>query len=209
MGTFSADWISLIVVGFGTLFLIGELLVNMRGVFGLLGVGFITLYFLTYLDPSMFVLMMVIYFIGILLIIIDGKIINDGTLATIGAVCMILSVGLSSPNWTAGLYAIIGVLLGGGSSLAFLRVFKHRKLWSKLTLVDQLTDENGYSTVKDTHRDLLGQKGITITDMRPVGTIRVNEQEYSAVSSGQWIAKQTEVKVTHVDGTKILVSKIN
>ncbi|MFB1050799.1 NfeD family protein [Paraliobacillus sp. JSM ZJ581] len=203
------SWISFVIVGLGTLFLIGELLVNMRGFFAILGFGFIAIYFLNYLEPNMFMIMLIIYLIGILLIIIDGKLINDGTLATIGVICMVLSVGLSSPNWTAGLFAVSGVFVGGVSSLAFLKVFKKRKMWGKLALIDQLTEEKGYSTMNRSYKMLVGEKGDTLTDMRPVGTIRVNGEDYSAVSNGQWIEKGTPITVKQVDGTKILVEQLN
>ncbi|WP_095742882.1 NfeD family protein [Sediminibacillus massiliensis] len=206
MEPFSSDWISFIITGLGTLFLLGEVLVNMKGFFGLLGFGFITVYFLSFLEPGTFILMMVIYLIGLLLIIIDGKLLNDGTLAVIGAVCMVLSVGLSSPNWTAGLYAVIGVVIGGACSLMFLKVFKRRDMWTKLALVDQLTEDKGYSTMNVSYSELVGKQAVTMTDMRPVGTIKVDGAEYSAVSNGQWIPKDSVVKITQVDGTKILVT---
>ncbi|SDK54366.1 NfeD family protein [Sediminibacillus albus] len=207
MEGFSADWICFIITGLGTLFLFGELLINMRGLFGLLGLGFITVYFLSYLAPGAFIAMLVIYLVGLLLIIIDGKLLNDGTLATIGAVCMILSIGLSSPNWTAGLYGIIGVIVGGFCSLFFLKVFKRRDMWTKLALADQLTGDKGYNSMNQTYEMLLGRQGLTLTDMRPVGTIKIGESEYSAVTNGQWIERNTPVQVIQVDGTKILVSK--
>lgn len=53
MEVLSADWVALVVTGLGTLFLFGELLVNMKGFFGLLGFGFITVYFLSVVEPSM------------------------------------------------------------------------------------------------------------------------------------------------------------
>nr|WP_182200579.1 NfeD family protein [Paraliobacillus salinarum] len=201
------SWISFVIVGLGTLFLVGELLVNMRGLSAILGFGFISIYFLNYLEPNMFFIMLIIYLTGILLIIIDGKLINDGTLATIGVICMVLSVGLSSPNWTAGLFAVSGVFVGGVSSLFFLKVFKKRKMWGKLALLDQLTEEKGYSTMNRSYKALVGETGNTLTDMRPVGTIRVKDTDYSAVSNGQWIEKGTPIIVKQVDGTRILVEK--
>lgn len=207
MEIFTANWISFVITGLGTLFLLGEVLVNMKGVFGLLGIGFITVYFLSFLDPGMFVVMMVIYLIGLMLIVIDGKIINDGTLATVGIALMIVSVGLSSPDWVAGLYAVIGVLIGGFSSLGFLKVFKQRPMWKKMALIDSLTEEKGYSTMNTAYKNLLGKEALTMTDMRPVGTIRIDHAEYSAITNGQWIKKDTPVTVVKVDGTRILVEK--
>ncbi|MBM7569650.1 NfeD family protein [Aquibacillus albus] len=208
MSSLSADWLSFIVVGLGTLFLLGEILVNMKGFFGLLGLGFITVYFMSYLDPGMFILLMIVYFLGIVLIIIDGKLINDGTLATIGVVCMIISVGLSSPNWVAGTYAVIGIIIGGLCSLFFLKVFKKRDMWTKLTLLDRMTGEQGYNTMNKSYEALLNKTGVTVTDMRPIGTIKIEDKEYSAITNGHWIKSGTPIKVDHVDGTRILISKI-
>ncbi|REJ10598.1 NfeD family protein [Halobacillus trueperi] len=205
---FTYDWIALFITFLGTMFLIGELLVNMRGVFAIIGFGFITVYFSGYLETEMFIVMMLVYFLGIILMIIDGKLLNDGTLAVIGAVTMIIAVGFSAPNWVAGLYSVIGVILGGAASLLFLKVFKHRKMWSKMALNDQLSSEMGYNSMNEKYQYLLDQKGEALTDMRPVGTIRIEDEEYSAVSNGQWITSGDKIKVVKVDGTKILVKKL-
>ncbi|MDC3415535.1 NfeD family protein [Aquibacillus salsiterrae] len=204
----AADWLSFVIVGFGTLFLIGELFVNMKGFFGLLGIAFISVYFLSYLDPSMFFMMILLYFLGILFIVIDGKLLNDGTLATIGALCMIVSVGITAPSWVSGTYAVIGVLIGGITSLVFLKVFPKRRMWTKLALLDRLTKEAGYSTMNQTYEALTNKIGIAVTDMHPVGTITIDGTDYSAISGGQWIPKNSTVIVKQVDGTKILVSKV-
>ncbi|MBH0229889.1 nodulation protein NfeD [Halobacillus sp. KCTC 3957] len=198
-----------IITFLGTMFLIGELLVNIRGIFAVLGLGFITVFFSTYLEPQMIILMMLVYFFGLLLIVIDGKVVNDGTLATIGATVMIIAVGFSAPNWVAGLYSVIGVVFGGFSSLIFLKVFEKRDVWSKITLMDQLSSEMGYNSMKDTYQELVNKKGKALTDMRPVGTVQIDGEEYSAVSNGQWIKKEDEVQVVSVDGTKILVKKLS
>ncbi|SFA70712.1 NfeD-like C-terminal, partner-binding [Lentibacillus halodurans] len=209
MDVFSLDWIGFILTGFGTLFLIGELLVNMRGFFGLIGMGFIIVYFAVYLETGSFIIMLIIYLIGILLIMLDGKVVNEGTLAIIGLACMLMAVALAAPSIFASMYAVIGVLIGGFSSLLFLKVFKRRDMWSKLTLKDQLTSEKGYNAMNQDYEKLLGQSGMTLSDLRPVGTIRVNHKNYSAVSNAEWISKDSEIKVVHVDGTKILVEKTN
>ncbi|WP_430785236.1 NfeD family protein [Virgibacillus flavescens] len=208
MEIFSSQWIGLVITGLGTLFLLGEVWVNMRGVFGLLGIGFITVYFSVYLETGSFIIMLIIYFAGLLLIILDGKLINDGTLATIGLGCMLASVAISAPTLAAGLYAVIGVLVGGFSSLLFLKVFKHRDLWTKITLKDRLTNEAGYNSLNTEYGELLHQKGIALNNLRPVGTIRINNKDYSAVTNGQWIIKDTPIEVVMVDGTKILVEAI-
>ncbi|RCW65356.1 NfeD family protein [Saliterribacillus persicus] len=208
MWELTADWMSFFIVGLGTMFLIGEVLVNAKGIFSILGLSFITVYFASYLDPSMFFIMMMIYIIGLMLIIIDGKILNDGTLAVIGAIAMIISVGFSSPNWVAGLYAVLGVAIGGFSALLFLKVFKKRQMWTKIALFDQLTEDRGYSSMNQGYKNLIGKEGKTITPMRPIGTIEIDGKGYSAISEGRWMEKDKPVVVTQVDGTRILVEEL-
>ncbi|MYL28936.1 MULTISPECIES: NfeD family protein [Halobacillus] len=203
------DWIALLITFFGTMFLIGELLVNMRGIFAVLGLGFITVFFSSYLAVDMFIIMMFVYFLGLTLMIIDGKLINDGTLATIGAAAMITAVGFSAPTWTAGLYSVIGVIAGGFAALVFLKVFKRRNMWNKMALNDQMTSEMGYNSMNETYQKLLGKTGTARTDMRPSGTIEIEGEDYSAVSNGQWIYKDQPVTVASVDGTKIMVKKVH
>lgn len=204
----NSDWIGLFIAGFGTMFLIGEILVNARGIFALIGIGLIVYYFYHFLiDPSTFVIMIIIYFIGLLLIIVDGKVVNDGTLATLGLAGMILSVALAAPNFYAGLYAVIGIIIGGAASFLFLKVFKSRNMWSKIALKDRLTKEAGYTSLNKEFEQLVGREGVTLTDLRPVGTIQIEGKDYSAISNAQWIKKGTPVTVVEVDGTKILVKE--
>src|SRR5699024_5278084 len=115
MGILKLEWIGVLITGLGTLFLFGEILVNARGIFGLLGVGFMTVYFTVYMEPNSLLLIISIYIIGLLLIVIDGKVVNDGTLATLGAASMLLAVGLAADSLVAGLYAVIGVIIGGAA----------------------------------------------------------------------------------------------
>ena|SRR5690625_558404 len=200
------DWIGLVIVGLGTFFLIGEMLVNMRGIFALLGLFSIISYFYIYtIDLTTFITMVVIYFIGLLLIFIDGKLLNDGTLGVLGLVGMIFSVAITAPNLYAGLYAVLGIIIGTACSFLLLKLFKRRNTWSKIMLKDRLTKEDGYTTLNKEYEQLVGKKALTITDMRPVGTIEVDGKQYSAVSNGTWIQKGTEVEIIEVDGTKILV----
>ena len=201
---------SFVIVGLGTMFLIGEVLVNMRGVFALLGIFFMTLFFYTHIpNMSMIIIMFIIYLVGLILIVIDGKVLNDGTLTTLGIVSMIISVSIAAPNLASGIYSVIGIVIGAVLSLTFLKLFKKRKMWGKLALKDRLTTEKGYTTLTEEYTQLVGQTGTTLTDLRPSGTISINEKEYSAISTGNWIHKNEKIHVIDVDGTKIQVELID
>src|SRR5690625_2289465 len=152
------SWMGFIIVGLGTMFLIGELLVNMRGVFAIFGVIFITVYFYAYLnEPASFMVLLAIYFIGLILILIDGKLLNDGTLAVLGLVAMVLAVVIAAPDIYTGIYAVIGVIVGIAISFSFLKVFKRREMWGKIALKDRLTKEEGYSSINKEYEQLVNK----------------------------------------------------
>ncbi len=45
------NWLPVFMTGLGTMFLIGEILVKTKGILFLLGAGFISTFFISYLDP--------------------------------------------------------------------------------------------------------------------------------------------------------------
>src|SRR5699024_8228040 len=205
----AAGGVGFVAGGLGAVALLGGNLVNVRGLLASVAIGVTVFDFYDFLfDPFSLVSILIIAFVGILRIIIDGKVLNGGTLATLGLAGMILSVALAAPNFYAGLYSVIGVIVGGALSFAFLKVFKKRNMWSKIMLKDRLTEEAGYSSLNEEFAQLIGKEGIAMTDMRPVGTIMIGDKDYSGISNAQWIKKGTKVKVTQVDGTRILVKEV-
>ncbi|PKR79003.1 hypothetical protein CEY16_04440 [Halalkalibacillus sediminis] len=189
-------------------FLFGELIVKLKGLGAILGLGAITFYFSGHLSSFDLIWIMVTFAVGLLMVILDGKFINDGTIGVLGFIILIFSVGFAAPNWLLAVYSITGVIIGAFGSLFLMKVLPKRGMWTKIALFDQMTSDKGYNSMNDSYKELLNQEGITSTDLRPTGSIRVNDQEYSAVSKGKWIEKGKKVQVTNVDGTKILVEEI-
>ncbi|MFC5713390.1 NfeD family protein [Thalassorhabdus alkalitolerans] len=207
------DWLDNASVGFlvvflGTLFLVGELLVKMRGLFAVIGIVLMSLFFAYHIDAASGLWIVLLYGAGLGLIIFDGKVTGDGTIALLGALMMIMGIAVPAPGFLYGSLAAMGFILGALASTFFLRVFSRRELWSKITLKDKMTGDLGYNSINETYKDLVGQKGKTMTDFRPIGTIDIDGSQYSATSGGQWIKAGEEIEVIEVDGTRILVKKL-
>lgn len=201
--------LSLIVILFATMFVFGEVLVKAKGILAILGLGLITFYFSVFLDPSMVLIVGLVYGLGLILIFIDGELINDGLLGSVGVLLMIGSLAFASPNLTTGLYAFLGLLFGAGLSIVWLKILPRRALWSKVILADRLDSASGYNSVNPSYQSFVNRTVETTTDLRPVGRILVDDQEYSAISNGQFIAKGEQVEIISVDGTRILVEKLH
>ncbi|MGP4072492.1 NfeD family protein [Piscibacillus sp. B03] len=198
----------LIVTFLAMFFMLGELLVKLKGLGMILGAGFITFYFMSQSPTYNVWIMAFVFIIGLMLVVIDGKWLNDGTFGVVGLVLVLLSVAFAATSFTHALYSVAGVLLGSFSSLFLMKVLPRRDMWSKVTLLDQLTSEEGYNSLNETYKDLLHKEAITVTVLRPSGTIKLKDKEYSAVSNSKWIEQGKKVKVVTVDGTKIEVEEI-
>lgn len=196
-----------IVVFIGTLFLITEVLVKGRFLFGILGFLSISLYFYAHITEGHAMWMGITFVLGILFVVVDGKLIGDGTLAGIGLILMLASIAIPSPTFLYGLAVITAFILGVSASFLSMKYLPRRELWSKLALKDTLSSERGYNSMKEGYRELIGKEGVAETDFRPTGTIKIDEKLYSAVSEGRWIKKGTPLIVSHVSGVRILVQQ--
>ncbi|EGL82630.1 protein of unknown function DUF107 [Caldalkalibacillus thermarum TA2.A1] len=194
-----------IIVLAGTLLLFAEVLVKGRMVFGLLGLGAISLYFMAHMQEGQMMWMGILYLAGIMLIMIDGKFVGDGTVAALGLILMLVALAWPSPSILYGVGVAIAFVLGAAGSLMFLKFFPRREVWSKLTLKDSLSSEKGYNALNEGYKQLVGKEGIAQTDFRPTGTIKIEGKLYSATTEGIWVKKGTRLKVVKVSGTHILV----
>lgn len=195
------------IVFLGTVFLFGELLVKAKGTFVILGTAIMTAYFVHHLSSFSGVWVILLYIIGLLLILIDGKFINDGTLALIGIILMILGLALPSPGFVYGALVSMGLIVGAAASFLFLKIFPKRNMWAKMTLKERLTSDSGYNSINETYLDLVGKKGRTVTPFRPIGTIEIDGKQYSATSERQWLEIDEAIVVVSVDGTRIVIAK--
>ena len=71
-----------------------------------------------------------------------------------------------------------------------------------------LTDDtSGYNT-SVSYKDLLNKEGIADTYLRPSGFIIIDDKKYDAISDGEFIDKNSKLKVILVEVSKIVVKKI-
>ncbi len=61
---------------------------------------------------------------------------------------------------------------------------------------------------KDIHAGLEGKEAVTLTDMRPVGTIEIEGNRYEASSCGEYIEKNRKVKVIKIEADRVFIREI-
>ncbi|MDQ0158638.1 NfeD family protein [Alkalibacillus salilacus] len=192
-------------------FFFGEILIRMKGIGAIIGIITIGMYFSANLSSIDLILVGIGFAVGLGMIIADGKLLNDGILGIIGFIVLNFSIAFAAPDALSASYSIAGVILGSVCSLILLKVPKlpKRKMWGKMTLKDQLTSDQGYNSINDSHTKLIGKTGVTETVLRPTGTIVIDDERYDAVSQAEWIERGKTIKVISVDGTRILVERLD
>jgi membrane-bound ClpP family serine protease len=196
-----------LIVFLSGLLLVTEFLVKARGLAGITGLALLGLYAFAQ-NPTWNTWSIGLLLIGLLLLLLDGKLIQDGTIAGIGLIFMLIGLVIPTGDWLTG--TVVGLMwfMGIGMGFLSLKVLPRRDMWDKIVLKSALTRETGYSSVNQRYRDFIGKEAIALTDFRPSGTIELEGSRYSAITRGMWIKKGTRVQVVAVDGTRILVDEV-
>ncbi len=76
---------------------------------------------------------------------------------------------------------------------------------SPIALRRALSRASGVSSQDDTFDQLVGKRGVTKTDLRPAGKAVVDGQRLDVVSAGDFIANNSPVVVSMVNGNRVVV----
>lgn len=98
--------------------------------------------------------------------------------------------------------ALIGVII-----YILLKLIPRDRFKNTLILNSELNSEEGFSS-NESYDHLLGQRGVTITILRPSGKIKVAGEIYYVSSEDKFIEKDKQIIVIGVEGGKILVREV-
>jgi len=160
---------------------------------------------------------LLLFAVGIILLALEIFVIPGFGIAGIGGIALILlSLYLSlvgrmphpqdflNAAYTIGWSFLITIFLG----YIVLRIFPHTPFFNKLTLATVESAQEGFQSV-DTLPTLVGEKGIALNNLRPVGKAEINNIRIDVVTEGDYIRKDTPVIVTEVHGSRIVVREID
>lgn len=142
--------------------------------------------------------------IGLILIYFEFFV-PGGILAIIGGVFIILGLALFVWKQTHLFFVVIYIIL---LILALIFTIRYAlwKLKQKPALFSS-DDQEGYIASKfdDT---LIGSQGQALTDLKPSGHIKIDGEQYQAVSESSYIKKGETIKVISGEGARLVVKKI-
>jgi len=155
----------------------------------------------------MLYLAVALFILGLSLLITEMIVPGFGVPGIIGILSLILSVIvtlIAAPEY--GMIIAVGII--GTVIIIFMIMRKwltNKQAYSKIILEDVVGDE------KLEYEDLdyfLGKEGLTLTPLKPCGTVDFNGVRIETFSVGPYIPAKVRVKVIEVSNQKIIVQEI-
>ena len=149
--------------------------------------------------------------VGVALMVVEAFMPGFGVAGFFGIAAEIVAVILTFTSH--GLAAALVVLLIGVTVSALAVSFSLRSIAkgklsdSPMVLRETESADKGYSTSEDM-QVFLNKEGTATTVLRPTGMAEFNGVKLNVVSDGEFIPAGTPVRITAVEGARIIVHKI-
>ncbi|MDS1029447.1 NfeD family protein [Bacillota bacterium LX-D] len=208
----SSPYVSPLLLTIGIAGLIVEVFTIGFGIAGGVGLAALSLYFgasiiagLTGWETIL------IFLVGLILMLVEVLLIpGHGFAGVLGFVAVLISIFQAAPSLEQASVSIVIALIG--TILIAILSFKYlptRNVWKKLMLETHQDKTAGYVNIKSSLEELIGQQGVAITPLRPAGSALFGERRVDVVTEGDFIAPKSTVKVLKVEGTKVVVAKVD
>ena len=102
-----------------------------------------------------------------------------------------------------------GILLGIGAIVLLTWRFGYRLIPRRAALHKSLEVDKGFIGVDMQPGRLIGQRGTTVTVLRPAGKVEIGNTVYDAVSTGSFIDKDCPVKVERYENAQLYVTPVD
>lgn len=198
-----------ILLSFAGLGLLLELFTPGVGIPGLVGLTFLMLFFYGHLVAGLAgyesIILLVIGF-GLL---VAEFIIPGGVAGFLGIAAILGSVLLAGGDLRSTAIAVLIAMIVATVGMVIVVKFfgKRLDLFKRIILTDATDTEHGY--VSTTNRpELVGKIALTVTALRPSGTIKLDDERIDAVSEGRFIDGGKDVKIIKVEGSRIVVREL-
>lgn len=155
---------------------------------------------------SEWIIPLIFQFVGILVIMAEALLPSGGILAVIAAGLLGYSIYtvFSAISFEAGMMIVLAdIIILPIAALFGLKMLAR----SPLSLQSSLRKSEGVVSYDEALTDLAGKEGVSLTNLRPSGTARVDGKRIDVVTRGDYIEKGETVEVLKVEGSRVVVGK--
>ena len=131
-----------------------------------------------------------------------------GLLAGVGVAAMLYSLVMALGGNLAAVAVLIFALMAAVGVFALIvNQLPSSHLWKRFVLKDQSTAKRGYVSAVE-EAGLVGEQGPVLTELRPSGSALLEGHPVDVVSEGAFIAKGELVRVISVQGSRVVVRRV-
>lgn len=154
----------------------------------------------------------VLMILGFIAILVEFFVPAGGILGAGGIGMVIASIVWSFSRYgvvTGSIFLMIG-LIGVPVMLALsFKIFPRTYFGKKLILRNSQKREDGFVAHSlENSEELLGKEGVALTILRPIGMALIEGRKLNVLTSGEYVEKDSKIKVIKVTGNKIIVVKL-
>ena len=149
-----------------------------------------------------------LFLIGILLLFIEIAVPGFGAFGIGGILALLVGIIFAAPTPMQGITSL-GIALAAAAVLIpiLYKLLGGPEFFRRLVLQEAETADKGYvSKGPENHEYLVGMMGEVVAPLRPSGTIRIDGKRMDALSDGVYLSVGSRIRVTRVEGAKIVVA---
>jgi len=153
----------------------------------------------------MWIIVLSLLLIGLMLIIVELVFIPGTTVVgLLGLVFAIVGVVISYSHFgnDIGFYILLSTL--AATLLALFYSFRSGA-WSKFSLKSSINSKVNEGIMASVQ---IGDEGITVSTLRPMGKAEFNSKTFEVKTSGNYIERGEKVKITQIESHQIVVEPI-
>lgn len=155
---------------------------------------------------SEWIVPLIFQFAGLLVIVAEVMLPSGGILTIIALGLLGYSIYLvfTGISFDAGVMIVIADLI----LLPIIAIIGFKMLArSPLSLQSSLQRSAGVVSYDEKLSELVGKEGVAVTNLRPSGTVKIDNVRVDVVSRGDYIEKGEAVRVLKVEGSRVVVGK--
>lgn len=141
-----------------------------------------------------------VFFLVVELIFLPG--ITFGTILSVVSYVAAIYLGFDRLGIVGGFVTLVVVV---ALSLVATVLSLRAKTWQRLALNDKIESQSSAQPAQQVH---VGDKGIALSRLSPMGKVKIAGREYEAKSDGTYIDQRSEVEVVGFENFAVLVKKI-
>lgn len=205
----SSPYISSLLLSLGFIGLVVEILTPGFGIGGTLSIIGFGLYFGgNILAGHSQWTSLALFVTGLILLVIAGIVPGFGLPEVSGTILVLVGIILAMDSLSVAMVSLsIAIIITTITTIILMKLGFKSKIFNKIVLNTKHKSEKGYLS-SDSKYEYLDKEGISLTELRPTGFIIIDEIKLDALSEDGLISKNTPIKVTRVEGSKIFVRRV-